>query len=208
MDDSDFQLKSYQSGSDNGYFWQLWTDNGSGYVDYQNGSGGNYSVSWDYSGNFTCGKGWSSGSKNRVIGYNCGVYNQSGGGGSIAYYGWTKNPLREYYVNEMWRSHRPAGTYIKSITSDGSNYDVYRSLRRDAPSIDGTQTFWQIYSTRTSNNSIGQNHTITFANHANAWASTGYGLGSDLTPSAILLTESWGTSNGYVNITVWNQSFQ
>lgn len=199
----DVKLKSYQSGTHDGYFWSLWTDDQSGWVDYQNGSGGNYSVSWDYAGNFTCGKGWSSGSTTRVVGYNCGVYTHNGGGGVFGYYGWTRNPLREYYVNEMWGTGRPTGTNMGTINSDGGTYNIYRSQRVNAPSIDGTQTFWQIYSTRTSENSTGQNHTITFANHANAWAGTGYGLGSDLSPAAILLTEAYSGSSGYVNATVW-----
>lgn len=201
------QLKGYQSGTNNGFFWSLWKSDGlNGSVNYTNGSGGNYSVSWNmYSGNFTCGKGWSSGSRTRVVGYNCGAYSISGGGGSMAYYGWTRYPLMEYYVNENWGSYRPAdGNSLRTVYSDGSTYNVYTSWRSNAPSIDGTQSFRQIYSTRTSPNSTGASHTITFANHANAWASAGYGLGSDITPSAILLTEAWGSSNGYCNVTVWD----
>ncbi|MCW3788670.1 glycoside hydrolase family 11 protein [Plebeiibacterium sediminum] len=199
------KLKSYQSGTDDGYFWSLWTDDKSGWVDYNNGSGGNYSVSWNYTGNFTCGKGWTTGSKTRVIGYNVGTYSQNGGGGSIAYYGWTRNPLIEYYVNEMWGGHRPdGGTHIGTVYSDGATYDIYTNMRYQKPSIDGTQTFRQVYSTRRSESSVGASHKITFANHANAWARSGYGLGSDMSPSAIMLTESYGTSTGNANLTIWN----
>lgn len=198
------KLKSYSSGHNGGYFWALWTDDRSGWVDYQNGSGGNYSVSWDYTGNFTCGKGWDQGSTTRVIGYNVGVYNQSGGGGTIAYYGWTRNPLIEYYVNEMWGNGRPdGGTHIGTVSSDGGTYDIYTAMRYEKPSIDGTRTFRQVYSTRRGKNSIGASHEITFANHANAWRRCGYGLGSDLSPTAILLTEAYGGSRGNVNATVW-----
>jgi hypothetical protein len=194
----------YQSGTHDGFFWSLWTDDQSGSVNYSNGSGGNYSVSWNYSGNFTCGKGWSTGSLNRIVGYNIGVYNHGGrGGGVIAYYGWSRNPLREYYVNEMWGTGRPTGTYMGTINSDGGTYDLYRSQRINAPSIDGTQTFWQTYSTRTAEAPTGQNRVITFANHATAWANAGWGLGTDLSPAAILLTEAYGGSNGNSNATVW-----
>lgn len=202
----EIQLKTYQSGTHDGYFWSLWKSDGlTGSVNYTNGSGGNYSVSWNMNGNFTCGKGWSSGSRTRVVGYNCGSFSLNGGGGSMAYYGWTRNPLMEYYVNEKWGSTRPAdGGSLRTLTTDGGTYNVYTSWRSNAPSIDGTQSFRQIYSTRTSQNSTGANHTITFANHANAWAAAGYGLGSDISPAAILLTEAWGTSNGYSNVTVWD----
>lgn len=203
-DASEAQLKGYNSGTNNGFFWFLWTDDKSGSVDYQNGSGGNYSVSWNYSGNFTCGKGWSSGSPTRQIGYNIGVHNHSGGG-VIAYYGWTRNPLIEYYVNERWGSGRPTGELKGSVTSDGVTYDIYTAMRYNAPSIDGTQTFRQVFSTRRSQGPTGQNQTITFANHRNAWANVGLSLGSDWSPYAILLTEAYGgNSQGYVNATVWS----
>jgi hypothetical protein len=199
------QILAYQSGTHDGYFWSLWTSDGlTGSVNYSNGSGGNYSVSWNCNGNFTCGKGWSTGSLTRIVGYNCGAYSQSGGGGSFGYYGWTRNPLREYYVNEKWPGTRPTGTSMGTINSDGGTYNLYRNQRVNAPSIDGTQTFWQIFSTRTSQAPTGQNRTITFANHANAWANAGWGLGSDLSPAAILLTEAWGQSSGYSNATVWS----
>ena len=196
------QLKSYQSGSNGGFFWSLWTDDQSGWVDYNNGSGGNYSVAWDYAGNFTCGKGWSSGSPTRTIGYNCGAFSNNGGG-SFGYYGWTRNPLIEYYVNEKWGNHRPTGEYRGTFYSDGAAYDIYTAMRYNAPSIDGTQTFRQVFSTRQSQAPTGQNRTITFGNHAYAWANAGLGLGNDWSPAAILLTEAYGGSNGYVNATVW-----
>ena len=199
------RLKSYSSGTNNGYFWSIWKSDGmTGYANYANGSGGNYSVSWNMNGNFTCGKGWSNGSKTRTVGYNCGAFTLNGGGGSMAYYGWSRNPLMEYYVNENWGASRPAsGSSLRTVSSDGGSYNVYTAIRTNAPSIDGTKTFRQIFSTRTSKNSTGQNHSITFANHANAWSAAGYGLGSDMSPAAILLTEAWGQSNGYCNVTVW-----
>jgi endo-1,4-beta-xylanase len=203
VSDPTVKTRSFQSGTHDGYYWSLWTDDRGGWVDYQNGSGGNYSVSWDYDGNFTCGKGWSSGSTNRVVGYNIGAHTHNSGG-VFGYYGWSRNPLMEYYVNERWGRSRPTGTRVGSVSSDGGSYDIYTAWRSNAPSIDGTQSFRQIFSTRTSQNSTGSNHTITFANHANAWRNSGYGLGSDMSPAAILLTEAYSGGNGYVNATVWS----
>lgn len=203
-DASEGQLKGYTQGTHDNFFWFLWTDDRSGTVDYQNGTGGNYSVSWNYTGNFTCGKGWSSGSSTRVVGYNIGAYTQTGGGGSIAYYGWTKNPLIEYYVNERWGGYRPTGELRGSVTSDGGTYDIYTAMRYNAPSIDGTQTFRQVFSTRRTQAPTGQNQTITVANHVNAWGSVGLGLGSDWSPYAIMLSEAYSGSQGYANVTVWD----
>jgi endo-1,4-beta-xylanase len=197
------QLKGYEQGTHNGWFWSKWTDDRSGYVNLTLGSGGNYAVAWNYQGNFTTGKGWSTGSRTRRIGYNCGAYTCNGGG-VFAYYGWTRNPLIEYYVNEKWGSGRPTGERRGSVSSDGGQYDIYTAMRYNAPSIDGTRTFRQVFSTRTSQAPTGQNRVITFQNHANAWSNVGLGLGTDFSPAAILLTEGYGGSNGYVNATVWN----
>ncbi len=201
-------LKYYQSGTHDGYFWSLWISDGyKGTVNYKNGPGGNYDVQWsNFNGNFTCGKGWSRGATNRVIGYNIGIC-QINGGGVVGYYGWTRNPLIEYYVNERWGSSRPTGTKIGSVSSDGGTYDCYTAMRYNAPSIDGTQTFRQLFSTRTSMAPTGQNRQITFANHVNAWKRGGYSLGTDLSPAAIMLTEAYGSNcSGRVNLTVWKVS--
>lgn len=196
-------LKSYQSGTHDGFFWSLWTDDQSGYVNYQNGPKGNYSVSWDYKGNFTCGKGWSYGKPTRKLGYNCGVFSMSGGG-TFGYYGWTKNPLIEYYVNEKWGSTRPTGEYKGTFTTDGAQYDIYTAMRYNAPSIIGTATFRQIFSTRKTQAPTGQNMTISFGNHCNAWNKVGLTQGTDWSPAAILLTEGYGgNAKGSVNTTVW-----
>jgi endo-1,4-beta-xylanase len=206
QDEEANRLKGYQQGTNNGYFWMLWTDDRAGWVNYTNGSGGNYNVEWNYQGNFTCGKGWSNGSASRRLGYNIGVHNHTGGG-VIAYYGWTRNPLIEYYVNERWGNSRPTGTKRgSSFSSDGGTYDFYTATRTNAPSIDGTRTFTQYFSTRTSMAPTGSNRTITFANHVNAWRSRGYNMGSDWSPYAIMLTEAYGgNSTGRANLSVWAQ---
>ena len=201
-------VKTYQSGTNNGYHWYLWkSDGATGTCNYTNGSGGNYSVSWSgFNGNFTCGKGWSTGSRTRTVNYNCGAFSMNGGGGSFAYYGWTRSPLIEYYVNEKWgSSYRPSSSERRgSVSSNGGTYDIYTAMRYNAPSIDGTQTFRQVFSTRTAQAPTGKNISITFANHINAWASAGLGLGSDISPAAIMLSESWGTgTSGNINATVW-----
>jgi endo-1,4-beta-xylanase len=197
-------LKSYSSGTNNGFFWSLWqSDGATGTCNYANGSGGNYSISWSgYNGNFTCGKGYSTGSSNRVIGYNAGAYTNTGGG-TFGWYGWTRSPYYEFYVNEMWGAVAPTGgTYLGSLTSDGGTYNVY-TVWVNNTNIDGTTGFRQIYSSRTSKNSVGQNHTITFANHYNKWKSLGYTLGAFSAP-VIMVTETWGTNvSGYCNCTIW-----
>lgn len=196
---SEAAITSNQTGTQGGYYYSFWRASSSGTVSMTLGSGGNYSVSFNNCPDFTCGKGWNPGSA-RTIGYNCGAYSNSGGG-SFAVYGWTTGPLVEYYVNEMWGSSRPTGTYVGSLSSDGGTYDVYKHQQVNQPSIQGTATFWQYFSTRQSKNSTGANHSVTTPNHFNYWKSHIGSMGAF--NYQILLTEAWGGANGYVNATVW-----
>ncbi|MES1190758.1 MAG: glycoside hydrolase family 11 protein [Steroidobacter sp.] len=182
-----------QTGTNNGFYYSLWS-NGQGYVSMTLGSAGNYSVNWSNIGDFTAGKGWSTGS-GHTISYNAGVY-QNSGGGSLAIYGWTTNPLVEYYIAEQANGLNQ-GTYMGSYTSDGATYNIYKHQQVNQPSIVGTATFWQYISVRQSPRTSG---TITIQNHFNAWASHGMNLGQQ--NMQIMLTEGWNGS-GQSNVTVW-----
>ena len=183
-----------QTGTNNGFYYSLWS-NGQGSVSMTLGSAGNYSTNWSNIGDFTSGKGWSTGSA-RNIGYNAGVYNNSGGG-SLAVYGWTTNPLVEYYVAESWNG-LTQGTNMGTYTSDGATYTIWKHQQVNQPSIIGTATFWQYISVRNSQRTAG---TITMQNHFNAWASKGMNLGTQ--NMQIMLTEGWNGS-GQSNVTVWD----
>lgn len=52
------------TGTNNGYYFSWWTDNGAD-ATYTNGAGGQYSIKWSGNGNLVGGKGWNPGTSNR-----------------------------------------------------------------------------------------------------------------------------------------------
>ncbi|MFC3116061.1 glycoside hydrolase family 11 protein [Cellvibrio fontiphilus] len=196
-------LSSNSTGTNNGFYYTFWKDSGSATMTLQ--AGGRYTSQWNSgTNNWVGGKGWNPGSSSRVISYS-GSYNVNDSQNSyLALYGWTRSPLIEYYVIESYGSYNPSscagGTDYGSFQSDGATYNVRRCLRTQQPSIDGTQTFYQYFSVRTPKKGFGNiSGTITFANHANFWASKGLNLGAH--NYQVLATEGY-QSNGSSDITV------
>jgi endo-1,4-beta-xylanase len=186
---------SNQTGTNSGSYYQMWTD-GTGSACITLNSANSYSTSWSGIGDFVAGIGWNPGS-NQTVTFNGGL-SASGGTSLVSLYGWSTNPLVEYYVMEDYTGSPPtAGTYMGQVTSDGGTYNIYEHQQVNQPSIEGTATFEQYLAIRTSPTSSG---TITTQNFFNAWASHGMNLGT--LNYQIMATEAWGGGSGSSNVTV------
>ncbi|WP_062061433.1 glycoside hydrolase family 11 protein [Cellvibrio sp. OA-2007] len=196
-------LTSNSTGTNNGFYYTFWKDSGDASMGLQ--AAGRYTSQWTNStNNWVGGKGWNPGNSTRVVSYSGNFGVDSSQNSYLAFYGWTRSPLVEYYVIESYGSYNPAscsgGTDYGSFQSDGATYNVRRCLRTQQPSIDGTQTFYQYFSVRNPKKGFGNiSGTITFANHANFWASKGLNLGSH--NYQVLATEGY-QSRGSSDITV------
>ncbi|KAH8702880.1 xylanase [Phaeosphaeriaceae sp. PMI808] len=183
------------TGMHNGFFYSFWTDN-QGSVTYNNGAAGSYDVRWSNVGNFVAGKGWNPGSARNVT-YS-GTWNAANVNSYISLYGWTRNPLVEYYIVETYGSYNPGSAAQKkgSISVDGGTYDILQTTRVNQPSIDGTSTFAQFWSVRQQKRVGGS---INVQAHFDAWAKYGQKLGAH--NYMILATEGY-QSSGSASMTV------
>ncbi|PPR00399.1 hypothetical protein CVT24_004477 [Panaeolus cyanescens] len=191
-------------GYHDGYFYSWWTDNGA-QATYTNGPGGQYSIQWGSGGNLVGGKGWNPGSTSRVLTYS-GQYSYNGNS-YLAVYGWTRNPLIEYYIVENFGNYNPStGASGKgTVTLDGSDlYYIVENFGNYNPSTGasgkGTVTLdGSVYdlavSTRTNQPSIDGTRTfqqfwsvrrnkrssgsVDIGAHFRAWANAGMQLGSN-----------------------------
>jgi endo-1,4-beta-xylanase len=185
---------SNQTGTNGGYYYQMYTA-GTGSACITLNSGNSYSTSWSGVGDFVAGVGWNPGS-NQTVSFSSSL--SASGTSLVSLYGWSTNPLVEYYVIENYTGSPPtAGTYMGQVTSDGGTYNIYEHQQVNQPSIDGTATFEQYLAIRTSPESSG---TITTANYFNAWASHGMNLGT--LNYQILATEAYSGGSGSSSVTV------
>lgn len=104
-----------------------------------------------------------------------GSYNTTGPG-YLSVYGWTRNPLIEYYIVDAHGDLLPNEPWTEkgNFTFDEGTYTVYTSTRVNKPSIIGTTTFQQYWSVRTEQRVGG---TITTGKHFEEWANLGMRLG-------------------------------
>jgi endo-1,4-beta-xylanase len=193
-----------RTGTHEGFFYTFWKDAGTACMALD--GPGSYRIEYDLRpGNLVAGTGWRTGSAARRVGYRAAVF-EAGSNSYLALYGWSADPLVEYYVVDNWGSaFTPPGegaSVLGTLASDGGTYNIYRTQRVDKPSIRGTRTFDQYWSVRTERRPTGTGQAITFANHVAAWRRHGMELGT--MDYQVLATEGFG-STGRARVIVWEE---
>ena len=124
-------------------------------------------------------------------------WNKSGSAGGYNYigiYGWTVDPLVEYYIVDDW--YNKPGNYLGQkkgeFTVDGDTYDIHENTRVQQPSIKGTSTFPQFFSVRRNSRNCGH---IDITAHFKKWESLGMKMGKMY--EAKVLVEAGGGSGSF-----------
>lgn len=165
-------------GTVDGYDYELWKDRG--VTDMTLLGGGSFSCNWKDINNalfrigrkFDCSQTWD---QVGTITLDYGADYYPVGNSYLCVYGWTREPLVEYYVVQSWGNWRPPGAEaIASVEIGDSTYDVYVTERVNQPSIDGTATFKQYWSVRKGKRT---EDTIVLSEHFAAWEELGLELG-------------------------------
>lgn len=101
----------------------------------------------------------------------------TGGFGNVGVYGWSVNPLHEYYIIENWLGKKPAFTVVGSFTIDGEGtYEIQTNQQKNQPNITGTNAdFVQFWSVRSEPRHCGH---ISISKHFDEWKSLGLTLGN------------------------------
>ena len=192
---ADTTITSNATGTNNGYFYSFWQQDSGATMTLKSGS--EYALSWTSASNdVVAGTGWNPGGTSPVTysgSWNC------NGNCYLSLYGWTTNPLVEWYITDNYGDYNPSSgdALLGSVSSDGSVYDLYEHQQTNQPCITGNScTFEQYWAIRESKRTGG---TITVANIFNAWAALGLNLG---TPNYEILATEGYQSSGSSDITV------
>lgn len=165
-------------GSIGNYDYELWKDSGT--TEMSVIGEGLFSCKWSGINNalfrigkkFDCTQSWE---EIGTITVDYGAEYAPVGNSYLCVYGWTREPLVEYYVVQSWGNWRPPGAEaIATVEIGDSTYDIYETQRADQPSIDGTQTFQQYWSVRKGKRT---EDVICLTDHFAAWQEQGLELG-------------------------------
>jgi endo-1,4-beta-xylanase len=179
-----------------GYSWSIWSSGSGGcIITYTQGCA--FKATWNNSGDFLAraGLGWNSTQTYDQLGTITAdyAYTKTGSGGGYSYigiYGWSKDPLVEFYIVDDSFGRPNPGPKVGSITVDGAAYSVHKTTRTNAPCITGNScTFDQFFSVRQTLRTCAH---ISITTHFDEWKKLGLNLGKMY--EAKILVEAGGGS--------------
>ena len=165
-------------GTVDGHDYELWKDRGT--TDMTLTGGATFTCNWSDINNalfrigrkFDCTQTWEE-IGTITIDYGADYYPV--GNSYLCVYGWTREPLVEYYVVQSWGTWRPPGAEaVATVEIGDATYDIYETERINQPSIDGTRTFKQYWSVRKGKRT---EDTICLTEHFRVWEEQGLELG-------------------------------
>ena len=181
------------------YHYEIWYQGGNNSMtSYDNGT---FTAKWSGTNDFLARVGFKYDEKSTYeeVGpidayFNWKKSGSAGGYNYIGIYGWTVDPLVEYYIVDDW--YNKPGAYLGQkkgeFTVDGDTYEIYQNTRVQQPSIKNTQTFPQYFSVRKSARSCGH---IDVTAHFKKWESLGMQMGKMY--EAKVLVEAGGGSGSF-----------
>lgn len=191
-----------------GYHYEIWYQGGNNSMTYYDD--GTFSAEWNGSNDFLARVGfkYNSTKTHDQIGYFTADYKFTKSGNAsysyIGIYGWTEDPLVEYYIVDDWFS-KPSPQYLGDkkgeITVDGDTYDIYTYTRVQQPSIKGTSTFPQFFSVRRNARQCGH---IDITAHFKKWDEVGLKMGKLY--EVKVLAEAGGGATGKIDFTYFKMS--
>ncbi len=182
-----------------GYHYEIWYQGGNNNMTYYDD--GTFKASWNGTNDFLARVGfkYNETQTHDQIGqldaeFKFSKQGSAGGYSYIGIYGWTVDPLVEYYIVDDW-FNKP-GAYLGQkkgeVTVDGETYDIYQNTRNQQPSIKGTSTFPQYFSVRRNARQCGH---IDLTAHFKKWESLGMKMGKMY--EAKFLVEAGGGSGSF-----------
>ncbi|ORX75636.1 concanavalin A-like lectin/glucanase [Anaeromyces robustus] len=193
--------RSNKVGSINGIGYELWADSGNNSATFY--ADGSFSCSFQNAKDYLCRSGLSfdSTKTHQQIGHMYADFKlvkqniRNVDYSYVGIYGWTRNPLVEFYVVDNWLSQYRPGDWVGNkkhgdYTIDGARYTVYENSRY-GPSIDGDTTFKQYFSIRQQARDCG---TIDITAHFEQWEKLGMKMGK--MHEAKVLGEAGSTGSG------------
>lgn len=179
-----FAAQEQQTGTRDGYDWELWNQYGQGTANMTVGDAGTYECSWSGIQNvlFRSGKKWNNNPQwtsldGIAVDYE--VDYRPNGNSYLCIYGWMTEPTVEYYICDSYGTWRPPGNEFRLMGTrviDGGTYEIYQGTHTGPSIFSGNETFNQYWSIRV-DGQLRTSGTITVSEHFKAWEECGIKLG-------------------------------